>query len=73
MTPGTVDLVDSQLVGRDVEAARLDGIIERLTEGGGAAAFERLVPDMAELFETEDGRVGLRSFVERREARFVGR
>jgi DNA-binding CsgD family transcriptional regulator len=36
MTPGTVDLVDSQLVGRDVEAARLDGIIERLPEGGGA-------------------------------------
>jgi enoyl-CoA hydratase len=40
---------------------------------GEAAAFERLVPDMAELFETEDGREGLRSFVERREARFVGR
>jgi hypothetical protein len=31
------------------------------------------VPDMAELFETEDGREGLRSFVERREASFVGR
>ncbi len=29
-------MVDSQLVGRDVEAARLDGIIERLSEGGGA-------------------------------------
>jgi enoyl-CoA hydratase/carnithine racemase len=40
---------------------------------GEAAAFERLVPDMAQLFETEDGREGLRSFVERREARFVGR
>jgi enoyl-CoA hydratase len=40
---------------------------------GEAAAFERLDPDMAELFETEDGREGLRSFVERREARFVGR
>ena len=40
---------------------------------GEAAAFERLDPDMVELFETEDGREGLRSFVERREARFVGR
>jgi enoyl-CoA hydratase len=40
---------------------------------GEEAAFERLDPDMAELFETEDGREGLRSFVERREARFVGR
>jgi enoyl-CoA hydratase len=40
---------------------------------GEAAAFERLDPDMAELFRTEDGREGLRSFVERREARFVGR
>ena len=40
---------------------------------GEAAAFERLDPDMAELFETEDGREGLRAFVERREARFVGR
>jgi enoyl-CoA hydratase/carnithine racemase len=40
---------------------------------GEAAALERLDSDMAELFETEDGREGLRSFVERREARFVGR
>jgi enoyl-CoA hydratase len=40
---------------------------------GEAAALERLEPDMAELFETEDGREGLRSFIERREARFVGR
>jgi enoyl-CoA hydratase len=40
---------------------------------GEAGALERLGPDMAELFETEDGREGLRSFVERREARFVGR
>jgi enoyl-CoA hydratase len=40
---------------------------------GEAAAFERLAPDMAELFQTEDGREGLRSFVERRDARFVGR
>jgi hypothetical protein len=28
---------------------------------------------MADLFATEDGREGLRSFVERREARFTGR
>jgi enoyl-CoA hydratase len=40
---------------------------------GEAAAFARLEPDMADLFETEDGREGLRSFVERREARFTGR
>ena len=40
---------------------------------GESAALERLDSDMAELFETEDGREGLRSFVERREARFVGR
>jgi enoyl-CoA hydratase len=40
---------------------------------GERAAFERLDSDMAELFETEDGREGLRSFVERREAGFVGR
>jgi enoyl-CoA hydratase/carnithine racemase len=41
--------------------------------GGEAAAFARLDADMADLFDTEDGREGLRSFVERREARFVGR
>ena len=40
---------------------------------GEAAAFSRLEPDMAQLFETEDGREGLLSFVERREARFTGR
>jgi enoyl-CoA hydratase len=40
---------------------------------GEAAAFARLEPDMADLFDTEDGREGLRSFVERREARFEGR
>jgi hypothetical protein len=32
-----------------------------------------LEPDMVRLFESEDGREGLASFVERREARFVGR
>ena len=40
---------------------------------GEAAAFARLEPDMAELFDSEDGREGLRSFIERREARFSGR
>jgi enoyl-CoA hydratase len=40
---------------------------------GEAAAFARLEPDMAALFETEDGREGLLSFIERREARFTGR
>jgi enoyl-CoA hydratase/carnithine racemase len=40
---------------------------------GEAAAFGRLDADMADLFDTEDGHEGLRSFVERREARFVGR
>src|SRR5438094_3861767 len=40
---------------------------------GEAAAFARLDSDMADLFETEDGREGLMSFMERREARFVGR
>jgi enoyl-CoA hydratase len=40
---------------------------------GEAAAFARLEPDMADLFDSEDGREGLQSFIERREARFVGR
>jgi enoyl-CoA hydratase/carnithine racemase len=40
---------------------------------GEAAAFARLDSDMADLFETEDGREGLQSFAERREARFAGR
>jgi enoyl-CoA hydratase/carnithine racemase len=40
---------------------------------GETAAFARLDQDMADLFESEDGREGLRSFVERREARFAGR
>ncbi|MGH3192490.1 MAG: hypothetical protein ACRDPY_17550 [Streptosporangiaceae bacterium] len=40
---------------------------------GEAAAFARLDSYMAGLFGTEDGREGLTSFVERREARFVGR
>ena len=36
MTPGSVDLSASQLVGRDVEAARVDAVLERLAEGGAA-------------------------------------
>jgi enoyl-CoA hydratase len=40
---------------------------------GEAAAFACLDSDMADLFETEDGREGLQSFVERREATFTGR
>src|SRR4051794_25682713 len=40
---------------------------------GEKAAFARLNADMAALFETDDGREGLQSFIERREARFTGR
>ena len=36
MTLGTVGVADAQLVGRDVEAARVDTLIERLPEGGAA-------------------------------------
>ena len=36
MTLGSVDLAASQLVGRDVEAARVDAVLERLAEGGAA-------------------------------------
>lgn len=45
----------------------------RAQREGEAAAFARLDTDAAKLFDTEDGREGLRSFVERREARFAGR
>lgn len=40
---------------------------------GEAAAIERLRPDVAALFASEDAAEGVRSFVERREARFSGR
>ncbi|QUR65978.1 crotonase/enoyl-CoA hydratase family protein [Mycobacterium spongiae] len=40
---------------------------------GEAAAAERLLPDMRTLFTTEDAAEGMRSFVERRPARFEGR
>jgi DNA-binding CsgD family transcriptional regulator len=36
MTPGKVDVAESQLVGRDIEAGRVDAIIERLPDGGAA-------------------------------------
>ncbi|WP_418060750.1 crotonase/enoyl-CoA hydratase family protein [Pimelobacter simplex] len=38
-----------------------------------AAAFSRLDSDMARLLRTDDGREGMSSFVERRQARFTGR
>jgi len=40
---------------------------------GEETAFARLDQAMAALFDTEDGREGLQSFVERREATFTGR
>lgn len=42
-------------------------------EHGQEAAAERLVPDLLELFSSEDAAEGVRSFVERRRAAFVGR
>lgn len=40
---------------------------------GEAVAIERLRPDVAALFATEDAAEGVQSFVERRQARFSGR
>jgi enoyl-CoA hydratase len=40
---------------------------------GEDAAIRQLEPEAVKLFGTEDGREGLQSFVERREARFTGR
>jgi enoyl-CoA hydratase len=45
----------------------------RAREEGERAAFERLVPDVVELFNSEDGAEGMQSFVERRKADFRGR
>lgn len=40
---------------------------------GEQAAFARLESDMSALLHTEDGREGMTSFIERREARFTGK
>jgi enoyl-CoA hydratase/carnithine racemase len=40
---------------------------------GVAAAIERLRPDVAALFASEDAAEGVQSFIERRQARFQGR
>jgi enoyl-CoA hydratase len=45
----------------------------RARDEGDAAAAGRLDEDVARLFASEDGREGVRSFVERRDARFTGR
>ena len=46
---------------------------QRAIDEGERAAASRLSGDMAELLDTEDAREGVRSFTERREARFEGR
>ncbi|CAM4440159.1 2,3-dehydroadipyl-CoA hydratase [Mycobacterium basiliense] len=40
---------------------------------GEDAAIKRLIPDMRALFTSEDAAEGVQSFIERRQARFVGR
>ena len=45
----------------------------RAVTDGPQAAADRLVPGVAELFGSEDAAEGVRSFVERRPARFTGR
>lgn len=40
---------------------------------GEQAAFARLETDMSALLQSEDGREGMQSFIERREARFTGK
>ncbi|WP_040765828.1 crotonase/enoyl-CoA hydratase family protein [Tsukamurella sp. 1534] len=40
---------------------------------GEGAAFARLDADMSALLHTDDGREGMRSFIERRDARFTGK
>jgi enoyl-CoA hydratase len=46
---------------------------QRALAEGERAAMEPLLPDVLALFGTEDGQEGMRSFVERRSAKFVGR
>src|SRR5436190_24280068 len=46
---------------------------QRALAEGQPAAMAPLLPDVLALFGTEDGREGMRSFVERRSAKFVGR
>ena len=45
----------------------------RARNEGEQAAFARLDSDMTALLHTDDGREGMQSFVERRDARFTGR
>jgi enoyl-CoA hydratase len=39
---------------------------------GERAAEDRFVDDVVALFKTQDGAEGIQSFIERRQARFVG-
>lgn len=45
---------------------------QRANREGERAAEERFVDDVAALFKTKDGVEGMASFIERRQARFVG-
>jgi len=45
----------------------------RARSEGDAAAIARLLPDLATIMKSEDAAEGIRSFVERREARFKGK
>jgi enoyl-CoA hydratase/carnithine racemase len=45
----------------------------RTVAEGERAAIDRLLPDLAPIMKSEDAAEGIRSFVERREARFKGR
>ncbi len=45
----------------------------RARSDGDRAAITRLLPDLAPIMKSDDAAEGIRSFVERREARFKGR